>query len=148
MTALPVALAEGLPLGQVGEFIAASGEPIPNYGRVKFNAMDEDANVRAVRGSVSQVHKPLRAAGEMSRTQDAILWEEGGFLLPREGPIAKKLRKELYRLLRKHGREGGVLPLYREGNLYNFYLKKQGPAELAPLTPGAQPQGFQRQVMP
>lgn len=148
LTALPVALAEGLPLDKVGEFITASGDAIPNYGRVKFDAMDEDANVRAVRGSVSQVHKPLCAAGEMSRTQDAILWEEGGFLLPRDGPVAKKIRKELYRLLRKHGRQGGVLPLYREGNLYNFYLKKKGPAELAPVTPAAQPQGFQRQGEP
>ena len=152
LTALPVALAEGPPLNKVGEFITASGaRRLLNFGRVKFDALDEDANARAVRGSVSQVHKPLRAAGEMSRTQDAILWEEGGFLLPREGPVAKKIREELYWLLPKHGRQGGVLPLYREGNPYNFYLKKRGPAELAPMTtatPAARPQGFPWQAEP
>eukprot|EP00972_Heterocapsa_arctica_P026487 3901346-Heterocapsa_arctica.AAC.1 len=59
MTALPVEPAQGLHLEQVGEFITANGDLIPNYGRVKFNAVDEDKNPRAVRGSVSMVHKPL-----------------------------------------------------------------------------------------
>eukprot|EP00972_Heterocapsa_arctica_P054661 8053823-Heterocapsa_arctica.AAC.1 len=59
----------------------ARGDLIPNYGRVKFNAVDKDKNLRAVRGSVSMVHKPLCAAGEMSKKRDAVLWVEGGFLL-------------------------------------------------------------------
>eukprot|EP00972_Heterocapsa_arctica_P088707 13079464-Heterocapsa_arctica.AAC.1 len=56
---------------------------ILNYGRVKFDAVDEDKNPRAVRGSVSMVHKPLWAAGEMSQKRDAVIWERR--LPPSEG---------------------------------------------------------------
>eukprot|EP00972_Heterocapsa_arctica_P027932 4108042-Heterocapsa_arctica.AAC.1 len=78
----------------------------------------------------------------MSKTHDAVLWEEGGFLLPREGNIAKKIRKELTKMLDKYSRSEGGPPLYREGALYNFYLKKTGAAELAPLDPPGEASGF------
>eukprot|EP00972_Heterocapsa_arctica_P100721 14849813-Heterocapsa_arctica.AAC.1 len=53
MPTLPSELAQGLHLEQVGKFIAAIGDLIPNYGSMKLNAVDQDKNPRAVRGSVS-----------------------------------------------------------------------------------------------
>jgi hypothetical protein len=42
--------------------------------------------------------------------------------MPKDGPIAKGLRKELARLMKLHGSEG-MLPLYEENGVYNFYLR-------------------------
>ena len=145
-TALPVDLAQGVHLEKIGEFMTASGEVIPNYGKVKFKTVDEDRNPRVVRGSVTEVHKPLGAAAELSQRHDAVLWEEGGFLIPKGSWVARRLRKELRKLLRKGGRSEGVLPLYREGNLYNFYLKKEGPTEVAPLGEAGRSEDFLRQA--
>ena len=89
---------------------------------------------RRISGSVTEVHKPLGSAGELSGTHDAVLWEDGGALLPKWSPIAKGLRREYARLLRIHGSRG-VLPLYKENGLYNFYLQMRGPAKRVELSP-------------
>ena len=69
------------------------------------------------------VHKPLGSAGEFSKTHDAMLWEAGGVLLPKNGPIAIGMAKEYERLCNRHGLND-ALHLHKEGNLYNFYLKR------------------------
>ena len=43
-TALPVELADGLPLYKVGEIIVANGQEIPNFGRGKCQTVDEFGN--------------------------------------------------------------------------------------------------------
>jgi hypothetical protein len=108
---------------KVGHFIVASGADIPNYGRVRVKCSDESGNSRHISGSLTVVHKPLGSAGEFSKSHDAMLWEAGGVLLPKNGPIAVGLAKEYQRLCDTHGL-GDALHLYKEGNLYNFYLKK------------------------
>ena len=131
-TALPVELAEGKQLAKVGEFIVASGGEIPNYGKYKFDTKDEYGNCRKVKVCVTEVHKPLGAGSDLSVNHDAIIWEDGGALVPRRGKIAQGMRREYYRLCRQHGTDG-ILELYREGNLYNYYLKKVSDLELAPV---------------
>ena len=42
--------------------------------------------------------------------------------MPKDGPIAKGLRKELARLMKAHG-SADLLPLYEENGVYNFYLR-------------------------
>ena len=129
-TALPVALAEGQELSKVGDFVVASGADIPNYGRHKFDTEDEFGNSREVKGSVTEVHKPLGAGSDLSNNHDAFIWKDGGALVPKTGPVAVGMRREYYRLCRRYG-TFGILPLYREGNLYNYYLKKTSKMELA-----------------
>jgi hypothetical protein len=121
-TAFPVELAGNLAMEKVGHFIVASGADIPNYGRVQ----------------VTVVHKPLGSAGEFSKSHDAMLWEAGGVLLPKNGPIAVGLAKECQRLCDTHGL-GDALHLYKEGGFYNFYLKKMtGPVQINSAdTPGS-----------
>ena len=131
--AIPGYLAEDLNLEKVGEFVVASGSTIPNYGRVAFKIEDENGLKRGIKGSVTDVHKPLGGGSEISKNLDAYVWDTAGVLLPRAGPVARGLEKECNRLVRLHGNYGKI-DLHREGNLYNFYVKKVGKTELAPVS--------------
>ena len=72
-TAIPTELALGVNLVSKGEFIVASGQGIPDYGRVKLATQDENGTDRRITGSVTNVHKPLGSAGELSATHDSCL---------------------------------------------------------------------------
>ena len=75
-TALPVELAEGLPLHNVVEFIVAKGQNIRNFGRAKFQTADEFGNKRKMEGHATDVHKPLASAGEIGKYTDAFKFDE------------------------------------------------------------------------
>ena len=83
---------------------------------------------RSFAAYATKVHKPLGSAAEFSSAHDCVLWAEGGSLIPKNCALAIGLRKEYYRLKEIHG-ECDELPLYREGNLYNMYLKQDGVPE-------------------
>jgi hypothetical protein len=121
-TAVPTELADESGLKVQGHFKVASGEMIEDFGRAKMKSEDERGLVRGITGHLTSVHKPLVSAAELASKQDAFITDRGGVLLPKDGIIAKELRKTLSRLLWEHGRDG-VVDLHREGNLYNFYLK-------------------------
>jgi len=140
VTALPVELAQGQELEKCGEFVVASGADIPNYGRYKFEAKDETGNHRRVKGSVTEVHKPLGAGCDLSVNHDTFIWSDGGAVVPRWGPVAAGLRREYARLTKIHG-TAGILPLYREGNLYNYYLEKVSDLTIAPMEEVAPQEG-------
>ena len=114
----------------------ASGHDIPNYGKITVKMKYERGHNRALRGSVTEVRKPLSSASDISVNHDVIVWDTGGAIIPKRGPIARALRKTYYELLAYYG-DNGVLPLYREGNLYNYYLAQEGPPELAPVQPAS-----------
>ena len=132
-TALPTSLFEGRMLKEVGNFTVASGASIPNYGEARLSGKDEEGDRRKITGSVTEVHKPLGSASEFSKSHDTMLWEEGGSMMPKNGPVARGMRQEYRRLVALHG-EGDHLWLHREGALYNFYLKiDQEPDQLNPV---------------
>ena len=131
--ALPGYLAEDVALEKIGDFTVASGDTIPNLGRVAFKVEDENGVKRGIKGSVTSVHKPLGGGAEIARNMDSYVWDTGGVLLPRGGPVARGLEKEYNRLAAMHGTYGKI-DLHREGNLYNFYVKKVSKAELAPVS--------------
>ena len=79
-------------------------------------------------GSLTQLHKPLGSAGEFSKQFDSVLTDCGGWLLPRMGPIATGMGRELERLRWPLG-EDGCVSLHKEHNVYNFYVKKNGPIQ-------------------
>ena len=134
-TAIPDELIEG-PLEAQGEVIVASGEEIPNFGRFRVPAVDAKGNRRSFAAYATKVHKPLGSAAEFSKSHDCVLWAEGGSLIPKSSPLAIGLRKEYYRLKHLHG-DCDELPLYREGNLYNMYLRQSGvPEQLNPVQEG------------
>jgi hypothetical protein len=127
-TAFPVELVGGMPLTEQGQFIVANGSEIPHYGRVQLNTRDEQYNARKINGSVTEVHKPLGSGSEIAQGHDAVVWDDGGSLIPKNHPIAKGLRAEYWRLCAKHGTTE-LVQLHKEGPLYNFYVKLDGPAQ-------------------
>jgi len=145
-TAIPAELAsEDAVLKPQGFFKVASGEVIEDYGRAKLTSSDEYGLPRNLTGHLTAVHKPLVSAAEMSRCLDCFTTSDGGVLLPKDGVIAKTMRKTLERLLRQHGREG-VIDLHGEGNLYNFYLRSGKWKQVAAVVPVTVPSrsGFPR----
>ena len=137
VTALPIAVAGGLPLEKRGEFRVASGAVIPNLGKIKMKSTDESGIDRTLRGNITEVAKPLLSAAEVSKRWDSLLFEDGGTLLERNTPVALEIRA----VLAKHkvwSRRGKSMPLNREGNLYNAYVRAgHVTPELAPVEPSS-----------
>ena len=107
-----------------------------NFGKVSLSLKDENEYARKMKGSVADVRKPLAPAGERSGNNDALLFEDGGYLLPKTGPIAVALRKELQTLMNVHGTDK-VMQLRKEKGLYNFYLQVKDMTELSAVEKGA-----------
>jgi hypothetical protein len=123
-TAIPLEVVEpsGFKAQKQGEFIVASGDTIPDYGRVQLQVEDEQGYLRGIKASVTEVHKPLGSAAEFAKSHDSFLWEDGGALVPKSHPIAIGMRKEWERLSHQHGLDK-VMTLHRQGSLYNFYVQ-------------------------
>ena len=126
-TALLVELAEGFPCRKVGEFIVANGQGLPNFGRANFQTVDE-----LVEGHVTDAHKPVASARRISKYHDAFIFEEFGALIPRQ--VSEGRQRVCHRLCELHCYHG-ILLLYREGRLYNSYLKRVSILEMAPVEP-------------
>ena len=113
--ALPIAIAGDLPLKKCGEFRVASVATIPNLGKIKMKSTDESGIERTLRG------------------WDSLLSENEGILLERRSPVSLEIRA----VLAKHkvwSRSGRSTRLYREGYLYNSYVRTCDAAqELEPL---------------
>ena len=130
-------------------YITASGERIADYGGLKLECTDENSMKRNFGGRISDVHKVLASASQVAKAGQ-MLWLEadGGYVIPRDGTIGKKLREELARLIDVYG-DYTLLPVYQERGVYNFYLQVDDQVETAALgnpEPREAPQsGFQGQ---
>ena len=78
----------------------------------------------------------------MSKNLDAYIWDTGGVLIPCGGKVAQGLEREFHRLVWLHGNYGEI-KLYREGNLYNYYVRKVGKTELVPVLAEREEPGWQ-----
>ena len=150
-TALPVALAQDVKLTPVGHFNVASGARVPNYGRVEIPIRDEQGYLHPLQGSVTEVVKPLGSGNELARYHDSYIWDTGGVVIPRGGPVSRGLEREYNRLVSAYGTKGHIA-LHKEGSLYHYYVKKVGGAkrvgELSPLVTDCGSPGFARPVHP
>ena len=113
---------------QGSNFIVASGDPILNYGPVKVTSKDEYNNNVQLQGNITEVHKPLASAGEVSTRMDAFLFEEGGILIRRNSSLAKDIKQFIMKQIsgKKKEAEKEIIRMYKEGGVYNFYLKASG----------------------
>jgi hypothetical protein len=120
-TVLPKEFApEARPTGR--KYKTASAELIEDYGELVLTGMNEKNALSRVRGRLAEVHKPLVAASKTAALGfDSFTDHEGGLLIPRSGPVAQGLRKELKRLLWIHG-DRNCVPMWLEKGVYNFYL--------------------------
>ena len=113
----------------------ASGAVIPNLGKIEMKSMDESGIERTVRRNITEVSKPLLSAAEASKRWDSILFEDGGILLERRSPCCLRGPSNFEKAqgLDRHGKN---IRLYREGNLYNAYVRTGDVTqELAPVEP-------------
>ena len=109
-TALPVGLAAGFPLRKVVRVHRCERSDNPNFGRAKFQTVDEFGNSRKVDGHVTEVHTPRRSESEVSKYHDAFILEEFGALIPRHSRVSEGLRREYRRLCEHHGFNTEVAP--------------------------------------
>jgi len=70
---------------------------------------------------VAQIHKPLVSASKCARQNDAYISAGGGWLIPKDSEVAKRIRKLLYEESLK--RDHKMLAMYEERGVYNFYLR-------------------------
>ena len=102
----------------------ASGEFIEDYGPCELAGEDEHGVLRSLPGRCSDVHKTLASASKIAVNgrMDHYLGFDGGYCVPRDSPVGRGLRAALESLVQKHGMKG-LIPVYLEDGVYNFYLR-------------------------
>ena len=93
-----------------------------HYQRFRVPAWDEKGYERNFSGWLTNVNKPLLAAGEVSRRMHAYVHEQGGVLMEKDGKICRGLRKEFNRLKRLHG-ERELFQLHKEHGTYHVWVQ-------------------------
>ena len=121
--ALPLAMdPQTTALEKKGEFVAANGGKLDHYQRFKYPAWDEQGYRRDFSGWLTNVNKPLLAAGEVSKVMHAYVHENGGVLMERNGKICQGMRKEFDRLRWLHG-DKELMPLCKEHGTYHVWVQ-------------------------
>jgi len=115
--------------GNGKSYRAATGELVADEGGVKVKAEDELGQLRGVRGRIADIHKPLLAAGDCTKMGQKIwLEDEGGWIIPGGGEVAKKISKLLDDESKK--KNHCMLPVYKENGVFNVYLKMSGKSSI------------------
>ncbi|CAK0805504.1 unnamed protein product, partial [Prorocentrum cordatum] len=113
--------------GKGSTYRTASGELVP--------AEDENGVLRALKGRVTNVHKPLISVGQAAGAgQCSFLGRNGGWIFHEKSPIGKRVVGMLEKEAKTAKHQ--MLPVYREQGVYNFYLKKGQHGSVAPLEEG------------
>ena len=136
-------------------YTTASGEKTPDQGGgalIGWNVMKKKCKMK---GRKAPVHKCLAAGHKMAQAGlDSWLTENGGWLMPRRGSIAKLMKEYLDYLMEKHGATD-LIPLYVRNGVYCFDILTDADAhahDAVPIAPlGSESSssqktwGFQRQ---
>ena len=113
----------------------ASGELIPDEGALKLTASDEFGTARQLRGRVANVHKALVAQSQVARAgQRTYLDDQGGWMFGKDSSVGKRVAQMVAKEAQKPNH--GMMPLYNENGVYNFYLKMGSGGSIAPLEDG------------
>ena len=110
----------------------ASGELMKDEGGLRLTASDEHNVARSLKGRVADIHKPLIAPSQCAKAgQRTYLDDKGGWMFAHDGRVGKQIEK----LLKKESSQPGhgMLPIYQEKGVYNFYLKLGSNGSIAPL---------------
>jgi len=113
----------------------ASGERIEDAGGAHFIGVDENGIYRSLGGRLTDVHKNLTAAARMATVgkQDFYLTAMGGYAIPQEHKIGVAVRRMVEQMIGKLG-SGGLLPIYMEDGVFNFYLRGHVEADIQSLS--------------
>ena len=125
--------------GNGAVYKTASGELIKDEGGVKLVASDEFDEMRKLTGRVANIHKPLISQSQCAKAgQRTYLDDTGGWMFSKDS----KVGKEVSRVLQKEARKDkhGMMPIYEEKGVYNFYLKMGSGGSIAPLEESTVPE--------
>ena len=103
----------------------ASGQVLDDRGAIIVPIADENGRECFLKARCVDVHKTLVSASACSRTQDAWITNDGGWLWPRDGPLGRELAKAVDKIMAKHGHKD-IIPIYKERGVYNFYVRRRG----------------------
>ena len=120
----------GAPLGSIvvrgtelNSFKTASGEILPDEGKLLWPCFLQDGRKCRLRGHVTDVHKPLISAGNvLDEGKVAILHSGGGSILSWNSPTGILISRAMTRGPRR-AQVDELIKLYKENNVYNFYVK-------------------------
>ena len=103
-----------------GSYKTASGEIIPDKGAKHPLGYDAFGNLRNLRGRVAPVRKPLVSASKVCGADNDIwLGSDGGYVIPKYGPIGVEMRKHFEHLVQKYGMQS-LLPVYLHNEVFVF----------------------------
>ena len=105
----------------LNSFKTASGEILLDEGHLLWLCFLQDGRKCRLRGHVADVHKPLISAGNvLDKGKVAILHSNGGSILSWNSPTGNLISRAM---TKGTARYDELIKLYRESNIYNFYVK-------------------------
>ena len=108
---------------ELNSFKTASGEILPDEGQLMWPCFLQDGRKCWLRGHVTDVHKPLISAGKvLGKDKVAILHSSGGSILSWNSPTGILISRAMTKGPRQ-ARTDELIKLYKENNIYNFYVK-------------------------
>ncbi len=126
ITAIPRNFAESYPLSEKNttRYRTASAEEICDEGGRFVLGSDAHGNKLAINGRVANVHKVLASGVKVSERNDIWLGNDGGYIMPRHGPIAKEMRAHFEKVRLKYDEED-ITPVYQERGtfVFDFWIK-------------------------
>ena len=120
-----------------GSYKTASAEIVQDKGARVIKGEDSYGNKLALGGRVADVHKPLVAGSEIAKNADTVLWDDGGYIMPKGSKIAVEMRKCMAQLIHRYG-DTSLTPLYIHNGVYvmDYYLHPAVGKDMAPLDSG------------
>ena len=111
------------------EFSVANGEIVPDYGRAFMQAENERGQRGLMQADVSSVNKPLASGSTLANNYYSFVSKGGGVLIERNSWFGYKVSSMLQHWQNNYYNQWkkSTIPMYREGHLYYYYLKKKGP---------------------
>ena len=153
VTAIPSKLRETLGLepdaAHTRSYKTASGELLPDEGGVLLKGFSDGGQGRSFTGRLVNVHRLLLSGTAIGRKNYVFLDGDSGFIVPKEGKIARGMRKAFKTLVKQHpGDAQHVTEMYNHNGIYCFDLwcenKKAKDGDGGEL--GAVASGFRRQA--
>lgn len=93
---------------------------------------DEHDEMRKLTGRVASIHKTLVSQSQCAKArQRTYLDDKGGWMFSKDSEAGKKVSKILEKEAKRE--KHGMLPIYEEKGVYNFYLKMGKGGSIAPL---------------
>ena len=116
-----------------GAYKTANGELVDDYGPVSVKGYDAQGAMRTMKGTCTDVHKPLVGAAPMAQAGwQGYIWKGAGVLMKEDGELARQIEKVFNKYVKDYGWHQ-LIPLTEEDQVYNFWLQVQKTESVAAL---------------